>query len=70
MAHGHFDSDNEMFTEVNTLCTALKAAANLSAGEQAELTRIDARTQWRPRDINSFLRILGDSMRRQTGSTD
>ncbi|KKL74027.1 hypothetical protein LCGC14_2069010 [marine sediment metagenome] len=65
-----FNSDNEMFTEVNTLCTAVKAAANLTAGEKAELTRIDARTQWRPRDVNSFLRILGETIRRKTGASD
>lgn len=65
-----FNSDHEMWSETNTLITALKNDANLTAGEQAELTRIDARSQWRPRDVNSFLFILKASMTRATGSTD
>ncbi len=65
-----FNNNHEIWSEVNTLVTALKNDANLTAGEQAELTRIDARSQWRPRDVNSFLFILGASMRRATGSTD
>ena len=67
MAASYFDTNHELFSDVNTFIGALKGDANLTAGEQAELTRIDARTEWRPRDINSFLRILGDSMRRKTG---
>ncbi len=65
-----FNSDHEMWSETNTLITALKNDANLTAGEQAELTRIDARSQWRPRDVNSFMFIYHASLTRATGSTD
>jgi len=68
MAASYFDTNHELFADVNTFISALKGDANLTAGEQAELTRIDARTIWRPRDINSFLRITGDSLRRKSGT--
>ena len=65
-----FNSDNENWSEINTLIGNIATAANLTAGEQAELVRIDARSQWRPRDVNSFLHLLGETMRRKTGASD
>lgn len=70
MADTNFNSDNEMWSEVNTLATAAKAAANLTAGEQALLTAIDAKSNWNWGDVNDFCRLIKITMLRRTGSTD
>lgn len=65
-----FNSDNELWTEINTLADALDDAANLTALEQARLAQINAKSNWAHDDINDFCRLLHTSMIRRTGTTD
>ncbi len=65
-----FNSDNELWTEVNTLIDALDDAANLTALEQAKLAAINAKSSWDEGDISAFCDLLHASMLRATGTTD
>ena len=65
-----FNSDNENWTEINSLIEAIDSAANLTAHEQARLVQINAETNWGHRDINDFCRLLHATMIRRTGTTD
>jgi len=65
-----FNSDNEMWTEVNTMIGSLKAAKNLTNLEQSKLSAIDADSSWDEGDISAFCDLLHASMLRSTGSTD
>ena len=70
MAWTSFDSNNELWTEVNTLADALDDAANLTALEQARVAQINALSYWNWGDVNDFCEILKKSMLRKTGTTD
>jgi transglutaminase/protease-like cytokinesis protein 3 len=70
MAWTSFDSNNELWTEINTLADALDDAANLTALERARVAQINALSYWNWGDVNDFCEILKKSMLRKTGTTD
>ena len=70
MAWTAFDSNHELWTEVNTLADELDDAANLTTHQRARVAQINANTVWNWGDVNDFCELLKICMLRKTGTSD